>query len=52
MNPYVYNGSLLTGILLIAFGCGAFDWRIGLIAAGSLVIGITLFHLKILRKAA
>ncbi len=42
MNPAVYNISLLVGIGMVGVGVGGFDWRLGLIAVGALVLALTL----------
>lgn len=52
MNPHVYNASVGAGVALVAIGAGAeWGWPIGMIAAGALVLGMTLLTLRMVAGA-
>lgn len=45
MNAYVYNLSLIGGMVMVAGGVGLLSVAGGLIAGGVLLIGLTIFNM-------
>jgi hypothetical protein len=46
MNPIIYNVSMLLGLLLVSVGVGLWSLPGGLVTAGVLVIGITIYGVE------
>lgn len=47
MHRHVYNACLLTGWALVSVGAGLVYLPAGLITAGSLLLGLTLFSARV-----
>lgn len=43
MNKYVYNLSMIAGVILVGVGLGLIKMAYGLIGSGSLIILLTVF---------
>jgi hypothetical protein len=49
MNPVVYNATVGVGVVLASVGAGAqFGWPVGLIVAGAMLIGLSVYTLRVL----
>ena len=49
MNPKVYDGANILGVLLTSFGAGWFNYGAGFIVAGILIIALNLYNVKLLK---
>lgn len=48
MSPVVYNATVGVGVVLTSVGAGAqFGWPSGLMTAGALLIGLSVFMLRL-----
>jgi len=49
MSPIIYNSSVGVGVVLTSVGAGAqFGWPVGLIVAGAMLIGLSVYTLRVL----
>lgn len=47
MNIYVYNSMLLVGVGLTGAGAGLVSIPLGLVVTGALVIGLTIYNVRL-----
>jgi hypothetical protein len=50
MNRHVYNIAIAAGILLTSVGAGLWDIGAGLVTAGVLILGFTVYAVRLLSR--